>query len=167
MIELKAVLTPVPTRQRSRSRVSPLPWLLLLPLLILAGCSEPDSPTAAPPVAPDEVAAFQASIGGPTVAEGFHFLPPIHSNPTDPGSFDAGLAPVVEICEPEGCHTLHARFTVDGPGSERVRVDEDGEAYLVNWSTRRTGAEAGSSYGVRVRVGHLILGQVQVTVARP
>jgi len=96
--------------------------------------------------------------------EGFAFLPPMIKNAEYSGTFDAGLSPVVEICETPACDELHTSFDMYGVGSEQVRVDEEDEHYIVNWNTNRSGATAGQTYRVRVLVNDMVLGHADVAV---
>ena len=97
-------------------------------------------------------------------ADGFYFLPPMVKDSEYSGTFDAGLSPVVEICETPACESLHASFDMNGEGSEQVRVEEDDEHYIVNWSTKSSGAVAGQTYRVRVVVGGTTLGHADIAV---
>ena len=97
-------------------------------------------------------------------ADGFYFLPPIVKDSEYSGTFDAGLSPIVEICETTACDELHTSFDMDGEGSERVRVDEYDEHYIVNWNTNSSGAVAGQTYRVRVVVGGTTLGHADIAV---
>ena len=96
--------------------------------------------------------------------EGFYFLAPMVKGSDYSGTFDGGLSPVVEICETTACDGLHASFDMNGSGSEQVRVVEEDEHYIVNWSAKSSGAEAGQIYRVRVLVNGLILGHADVHV---
>jgi surface protein len=129
---------------------------------LAAGCADREGPTA--PAFPVD-ALHSLSDGAHGGTDGFFFLPPMVRSPAHGGAFDAGLSPVVEVCAPTGCGTLHARFSMsEGVGSERVRVDPDGEHYIVNWHAGHTGAEAGRMYRVRVRVNEVVLGHADVAV---
>jgi hypothetical protein len=142
-----------------RSRSAPLGLMLLL---FAVGCSEGIVPTESSPRGDRALAVFDGSRGG---MEGFYFLPPMVSNPVYSGTFDAGLSPVVEICETTACESLHARFSMtEGSGSETVRLVEEDSHYIVNWHTGATGAIAGQTYRVRVRVNAVVLGYASVTV---
>ncbi|MCC5908491.1 MAG: BspA family leucine-rich repeat surface protein [Balneolaceae bacterium] len=95
--------------------------------------------------------------------QGFYFLPPIANAPSYSGTFDAGLSPVVEICETTDCEEIHTSLSMDtGSGSETVRLDEEDEHYIVNWHTRRTDAESGQRYRIRVLVDDVVLGHTDV-----
>ena len=98
------------------------------------------------------------------MAEGFTFLPPMVKNEETIGKFDPGLSPVVEICETTDCSEILASYNMDEQGSERVRVDEEDEHYIVNWHVRQSGAVAGQTYRVRVLVNDLVLGHADVHV---
>lgn len=106
---------------------------------------------------------FDGANGG---IEGFYFLPPMVKSPSYSGTFDAGLSPVVEICETKECVTMHATFSmVEGEGSELVRVDEQGEHYIVNWHTDKTGTEVGKTYRIRISVAGTVLGHADIQMA--
>jgi surface protein len=96
---------------------------------------------------------------------GFYFLPPMVEYPTYSGGFDPALSPIVEVCETIACETLHASFSMtEGVGSEVVRLVEEDEHYIVNWHSGHTGAEAGQTYRVRVRVNGVVIGHATVRV---
>ena len=97
-------------------------------------------------------------------ADGFYFLPPMVKDSEYSGTFDAGLSPIVEICETPACENIHASYDMDGEGSERVRVDEEDEHYIVNWNANSSGAIAGQTYRVRVLVNDMVLGHADVAV---
>lgn len=112
-------------------------------------------------VSPASVAAGEAVYQ----SEGFYFLPPMVGSQSYSGVFDAELSPVVEICASVACEgSPLASFSMSGTGSERVRVDEDDEHYIVNWHTRRTGAVAGDTYRLRVLVDGHVRGHIDVAV---
>jgi hypothetical protein len=97
--------------------------------------------------------------------EGFFFLAPIVKSTSYSGTFDASLAPVVEICSTPTCDpTLKTIYTVDGSGSEKVRVDLENEHYIVNWNTMSTGAVAGQTYRVSVKINERVLGYFDVAI---
>ena len=98
--------------------------------------------------------------------DGFYFLPPMVKDAEFSGTFDPDLSPVVEICETPACEGLHASFDTDGKGSERVRVNKGNEHYIINWNARRSGAEAGQTYRIRVVVDGATLGHADVHVVR-
>jgi hypothetical protein len=132
-------------------------------LALAAGCTDRDLATAPADPAASSRAVSDGAHGG---TRGFYFLAPLVGNPAHDGAFDAGASPMVEVCALRDCSTLLASFTMDdGSGSEAVRLDREREHYIVNWHTDRTGAEAGSTYRVRVRVGNVVLGHVDVRIA--
>ncbi|MGH8244592.1 MAG: hypothetical protein ACRETY_14725, partial [Steroidobacteraceae bacterium] len=57
------------------------------------------------------------------------------------------------------------RFTTTGSGSERVRVEEGEEHYIVNWHTKRFALTEGLTYRIRVLVAGAELGHRDVKVA--
>src|SRR5437868_14295218 len=66
----------------------------------------------------------------------FYFLPPMVSNPTTSGTFDAALSPAVQICVMSGsaCGATIASYSmISGPGGEKVSIT-DGQ-YQVSWHT--------------------------------
>lgn len=146
---------------------------IMLAVMLAGGCDNSTSPNqdlsdqrlAASKTAPAHVE--QDPSNEPIyMAEGFAFLPPMVNDAEFSVTFDAGLSPVVEICETTACDQLHASFDMNGDGSERVRIDEEDEHYIVNWHLRQTGAEAGQTYRVRVLVNDLVLGHADVHVVR-
>lgn len=103
--------------------------------------------------------------GDVTEEEGFFFLDPIVNDASFSGTFDASLSPAVEICSTPSCDPpLHAVFSVDGKGPEKVRVNLEDEHYIVNWSTKASGAVAGQTYRVRVKVNEQVLGYFDVAI---
>jgi len=44
---------------------------------------------------------------------------------------------------------------MNGNGSEQVRVVEEDERYIVNWSTKSSRVEAGQTYRVRVTINEV------------
>ena len=106
---------------------------------------------------------FDGANGG---MEGFYFLPPMVKSPTYSGTFDAGLSPVVEICETLECVTFHASFSMNmGEDSELVRVDKENEHYIVNWHTDQTGTQVGQTYRIRISVAGTVLGHADIQMA--
>jgi alpha-tubulin suppressor-like RCC1 family protein len=131
-----------------------------------AGCS--DSTTA-----PSGIAALLAGAKSSTAASTngrVHFLPPVAlKSPTAAGPFDATLSPVVEVCAWRGvwsdsaCDTPVAVFTTQGSGAERVRVD--GDDYIVNWDTGKTGTDYAANHRIRVMIDGAEAGHVDLTFA--
>ena len=98
---------------------------------------------------------------------GFFWLPPIVRQPAYTGSFDAALAPTVEICELAGdvCGVLLATYTTtSGPNGELVRLEVDDEHYQVNWHTNDFDLSATLLYRISVRAGidNTLLGYADV-----
>ena len=134
----------------------------LVVLLFVAGCTDGGDPTA--PFDPSDPlhAVFDGSHDG---LEGFNFLPPMVKDPAYSGTFDPGLSPVVEVCATVTCDALHSSYSMtEGTGSERVRLVEQDEHYIVNWNTQETGAASGQTYRVRVVVSGVVLGYADVAV---
>ena len=98
--------------------------------------------------------------------EGFYFLPPLVKSSEFSGTFDAGVSPVVKICETTACEDFHVSFDTEGEGSERVRLSDDDEHYIVNWNTNHTGTNAGQTYRLRVLVGDVVLGHANIQMAK-
>jgi hypothetical protein len=59
---------------------------------------------------------------------------------------------------------MHAVFTTAGSGPDMVRVGDEDDHYIVNWSTRTSGATAGNTYRVRVLLDDEVLGYADVYV---
>lgn len=140
--------------------------LTAVTVLAVAGCESVTEPGA--PIAPDGLEPVGAlSSGNYTAAHGVYFLPPMAPSAAYAGTFDAGLSPVVEVCGDAACEEPHVRFSMtDGAGSEVIRVDEEGEHYIVNWSTLATVAAAGEAFAVRVRVGEVQLAEAPVVIVQ-
>lgn len=96
----------------------------------------------------------------------FFFLPPLVPRPAVNGTFDGSLEVEVEICEISRCGTepLSVFTTVDGSGSEAVRVGSGGDHYLVNWHTDRYDLDPDVTYRIIVRAEGGELGFADVDV---
>lgn len=143
-------------------RISLLSIVPATVLLGLAGCADRADAPLGPPSPPLAALSDGAHRGN----DHFFFLPPMVPNPSYHGTFDAGLAPVVDICEWTGSGCLLpavATFTTTtGPGSETVRVADD--HYIVNWHTDLFPLDPGKVYRVRVTVAGTELGYADVSV---
>ena len=142
-------------------------------LLLMMGCDNATSPNQDLTGSNDTLVSMDFGDGfnlghdAPIYTEdGFYFLAPMVKDSEYSGIFDGGLSPVVEICETIACDAYHAIFDMDGDSSERVRVVEDDEHYIVNWNTNSSGVEVGQTYRVRVLVNGLTLGHADVLVVR-
>lgn len=97
---------------------------------------------------------------------GFYWLPPMVATPMYSGTFDAELAPTVEICELAGsaCGPVLATFTTaSGPGAEIVRLNADDEHYAVGWHTNEFALSTTAFYRISVRAGdNVLLGYADV-----
>lgn len=86
--------------------------------------------------------------------QGFYFLPPLAPSLAYSGEFDAGRAPVVDICILNGgggCGPTVARFTMTtGQGAARVRLDQASQQYIVQWNTDKSIHSTNAVYRVRV-----------------
>jgi alpha-tubulin suppressor-like RCC1 family protein len=135
--------------------------LLILLGLGLWGCTDqfPTEPTMPPqPDIADAASGYKA---------GFYWLPPIVKPPLVTGNFDAGLSPVVEICElvDDTCGPVIATFTTtSGTGDELVQVNVENEHYFVKWHTDRFLLNIDAQYRVSVRAGvrNVLLGYADV-----
>ncbi|TVP48169.1 MAG: Ig-like domain-containing protein [Gemmatimonadales bacterium] len=162
--------------------VSPRPFRLfwsalvaVLPVLV-AGCGDAVPPTATGGEAVAQLLSDaspsgsmgDAALSGEGPALAFAFGLPLGSGlPSDAGPLAVDLDPVVEVCADEDCLEPLAVFTRKGSGNSRVRVDSDNEHFLVHWTPSRSGARAGESYRIRVRLEERILGSAEVEVAAP
>ncbi|HEY0810388.1 MAG TPA: Ig-like domain-containing protein [Longimicrobiales bacterium] len=141
-------------------KVSPRALLILLVFSLLS-CTDqsPTEPTTAPQLdIADAATGYKA---------GFYWLPPIVRPPLVAGNFDAGLSPVVEICElVDGtCGPAIATFTTtSGTGDELVQLNAVNEHYVVKWHTDRFQLNDGALYRVSVRAGvrNVLLGYADV-----
>lgn len=138
-------------------------FVALVALAGLAACSE--GPSTVRSVAVSAQPNFAISDGAHSGNTHFYFLPPMVSTPTTTGTFDAQLAPTVEICVLANgeCAALLATYTTtSGAGSETIRLDADQQQYLVNWHTDLFTLSDASIYRIRVRVGGTQLGFADV-----
>jgi hypothetical protein len=128
--------------------------------VLLASCADD---VGRNPLLPGEADALSAGEGGQPQ---FTFLAPLTRRTQGTGEFDPSLPVAVTVCStpqtpcPEG--QVAARFTTaaEDPRS-RVRVDDDGQAYLAVWHSERRG---GALHRILVSVGDVQLGQVDVRV---
>jgi hypothetical protein len=130
-------------------------------LLLAAGCAtDAGSPLEPAPEASRTI--LDAGHNGNV--PGFYFLPPMVKGATFAGTFDADLSPRVVICELSGavCGATLVEFTTAGSGSERVRVDAQENAYIVNWHTGRFSLDAAKFYRISVYQGSFLLGYADV-----
>lgn len=117
-------------------------------VLALAGCQADDRPTAPPE--PRPLAAI--SDGAHAGTRGFYFLPPLVPTPTFAGTFNASLAPSVEICKlsPESV-CVGDPVTRFAPSA--IAVDITTEQYHVNWKTDDSPLDVTRNYRIRVFIG--------------
>ena len=142
-------------------------WGPLLAAAVILGCGEPPTEPSRESVSGEP----QLSIEDAVHNEGnphFYWMPPLVSNPSHAGTFQGGLAPVVEICEWDGAGCvlpLVAEFTTTtGPGSETVRTVPEDELYIVNWHTGQVELDASRSYRIVAKVDGHELGHADVDV---
>jgi hypothetical protein len=134
-------------------------------LVACVGCDSTDQPMA-PDSAPPAYAISDAPHEG---MPHFFLLPPLVDAPAARGTFDATLAPTVEICalRSSACGEIIASFTKDaGPGGEVITVDREREQYQVDWKTDEFALSDATNYRIVVRVSAVLLGYVDVDVAR-
>ena len=134
-------------------------------LVACVGCDSTDQPMA-PDSAPPAYAISDAAHEG---MPHFFLLPPLVDAPVARGTFDATLAPTVEICalRSSACGEIIASFTKDaGPGGEVITVDREREQYQVDWKTDEFALSDATNYRIVVRVSAVLLGYVDVDVAR-
>jgi hypothetical protein len=134
------------------------PAVIVLLSLGLAACEDSTLPMA--PRTGFGEPAYAISDGAHNSGNAhFFFLPPMLPAPTFSGVFDAGLAPVVEICAlatPAACASgpLVASYSMTtGSGGELVTVDPLTEHYSVKWWTKDFNLSTSIIYRISVRVG--------------
>jgi len=136
------------------------PLLSFASLLIVAGCTSSDRPTA--PFTKPEFAISDAVHEGGT--PGFYFLPPIVAQPAFSGSFDPDittLGPQIAICDitdgPDnkcgGVGETSAVIVFTTTSTPAITVDPTTEQYGVSWDTRGAGFDADHTYRVHVTAG--------------
>jgi alpha-tubulin suppressor-like RCC1 family protein len=140
----------------------PLPILVALVVLAAISCTDVRGPLE--PAGPlNEISDAMHNQGNAH----FFFLPPMVSQPSHSGTFDASLSPVVTICagtapcdKDDDAHLATYTMT-EGHGSEEVRLSTTDEHYHVNWHTNQFELTA-SSYRIRVSVAGTLLGFADV-----
>src|SRR3989441_6143321 len=148
----------------------------LLPLVaIVAVACQSDRPLGSRP----EKVSADISDGAHCVGTGvpcvlgnphFYWLPPMTKQPSFTGTFNPGLAPVVEIrelfrsgftCTDRSIATF---TTTSGPGGETVKADAANKFYSVNWRTKDFNLNPDCTYRIRALVSGVELGLADVDV---
>lgn len=144
----------------------PRACLSLLSILAITATACADSrgmPLESSPTSRHDIVDASVSAGAP----GFYFLPPMVRPVSHDGTFDPGVAPIVDVCRPLGgacALPVLEQFSTTSGGPGSVRVDEQAEQYSANWHTSRN-AEPGT-YRIRIRVGGTQLGYADVQLVR-
>jgi hypothetical protein len=137
------------------------------------GCSDSTPTTATMEAAPGSLgtALSDGTSSASSVTEdglAFAFGSPLGSEmELDGSTLATGLEPVVEVCRDLDCLQPVAVFTTSGNGSERVRLDSDGQYFIVHWRPSSSGAQPGESFQIRVRLEDRVLGSAPVQVVTP
>ena len=129
-------------------------------------------------VEPADVAAVSASVF-PTDLRvqatadnpGFHFLPPLSSEPEVRASGDPSFLPylTMAVCpwNQSACSSEPETFTAEGKGPRAIRYNEEDGHYVVNWRTPRRLSTDQQSYVISVFVGDMALGSLELLVVAP
>jgi hypothetical protein len=128
------------------------PFIAVACVVVLAACTD----NTVQPNAPTLNAAIQDGnhAGNPN----FFFLPPLVPNPVgspnfNPATFNAKLAPVVEVCRLAGNPVLDPTTScgplVFGPAS--MALDATNQQYQLNWDTQASPLDATAFYRITVR----------------
>jgi hypothetical protein len=142
-------------------RLSPFQrWAPALLAFLAPACNEDTQPTAPSPEARATFEVSDAPNGG---NPHFYFLPPLAPAPKAEGTFDPTLAPTVRICVLPTC--LSDLVTLS-TGADQGEIKVGGQAYHVTWRSE-TPLASGGQYRVRVYVGTLLLGFVDLQVVAP
>ncbi|MCH6201420.1 Ig-like domain-containing protein [Aquiflexum sp. LQ15W] len=97
--------------------------------------------------------------------EEFYFLfPTVDRQPRFSGKFNADLSPIVEISDDFDFKTVHQKFSLEGSGENKVKINKQGEFYFVNWITQESRPTKGKIYRIRIRINDKILGFVDVAI---
>ena len=142
---------------RSEAWAWSIVWVFTL--LIATACSSGDKATA--PTRPEFAISDAVHEGG---TPGFYFLPPMVTQPTFSGTFDADITtlnPLIAVCDvtnvpdancggPGGTPAVLVFTTTSTPG---ITVDVSTPQYQVNWNTQAAGFVAGHTYRVHVAAG--------------
>ena len=104
--------------------------VLLVPLLAVLACGDPDGTAGTGPSAPRRDVS-DGSNGGPNPR--FYFLSPIGRTPTTAGAFSAVWRPSITICLLSSGSCVGTPVVIAGPSDIAVSTTE--ETYQYNWST--------------------------------
>lgn len=97
----------------------------------------------------------------------FYFLSStVGKQPKFNGRFHPNLNPIVEISDDFAFETIHASFTRESKGENKVIINEAEEYYFANWDLTKTKPVIGKIYRARVKVGRRVLGYVDFGVVR-
>lgn len=139
--------------------------LLLTLVALLPACNDHRLPTQASDSDESQFAQTTTAAN-----PGFTFLAPLAQPASLTGEFNASLPVSIDICSGTGPCTGAARIaeftTTSGPGAQRIRVDEDGQSYIVNWNTQQFNLTANTVYRIRARVGTVVLGTADVLLVK-
>jgi hypothetical protein len=102
---------------------------------------------------------------------GFYFLPPLVDQPNPVGDFNANLLPAVEVClldlANEACAAIQPAGLASWPSGTIVASQS---RYTVSWDTddpQWSTLDPGRNYRIRVRVGSVELGYLDVNPQNP
>ena len=143
-------------------------------ILILSACSQPSLPLGGfftVMDAENEKTTHGFGSGNPDYTEQdghFFFLPPLALKPEFSGTFAADLEPVVKVSIRDEEDIIPVvEYTVDGRGSEKVRIessDELGEFYIVNFHIKKYDIPLGARLLIEVFSDDMKLGDITAIV---
>jgi hypothetical protein len=142
---------------------------LLAVLAAFGACT--DRSTVGPEATPAATTAPAAPASAPSVAApALTWLAPLGTGAADPATFDAGAAPVVEVCAWTGAACAAApvaRFTTMPAGTDLpLTVDAAAGRYEAAWGLMDASFRTRATYRIRVLHGATELGAVSVDVVR-
>ena len=134
--------------------------------LVMVGCKDsgPAEPRDSGNFLPSFVISDAVHSSG---TKGFFFLPPMVSQPSTTGTFDATSSPRVVICELHSgaCTTTIANYTrTEGTGGKTISVSQD--HYSVLWDTGAFTLTDAIDYRIEVYIGATRVGFADVDVAK-
>jgi hypothetical protein len=135
--------------------------------VLVAACADAPSATSTPePGVRTGIAAVDAAAGAPALI----WLPPLGTNTSDPATFDATAAPVVEICAWSGSACIGvpvARFATAPTGAYLpLTINAPAGQYEASWSLMDARFTSRQTYRIRAIQGVTELDAVSVDVVR-
>ncbi len=153
--QVGSVSTPRHTVRGPMARTRLILGVLVL-AFVVASCEDPTSTPHFVPSGHDPALSLQST--GMVGSHGFHFLPPLVSNPDPAGIADMDRSPQVDICEVSGNACGH----VESFSGAQILIED--EHYKVEWDAGASpvAIKADVPYRIQVSLGTAALGSLEV-----